>query len=94
MTTVTLDEARAALPDLLRRVAAGEQVVLTDGGRWVAALAPPPPHPDELAARKAESDRRAKATVLAMFKDMLAHETRPERRASIQRHITQIERDE
>lgn len=45
MTTVTLDEAREALPDLLRRVAAGEQIVLADGDNWLGLLAPPPPKP-------------------------------------------------
>lgn len=42
MTTVTVDEARENLPELLRRVAAGEEVVITDGGKWVAALGTPP----------------------------------------------------
>jgi prevent-host-death family protein len=42
MTTVTVAEAREDLPELLRRAAAGEQIVITDGGKWVATLAPPP----------------------------------------------------
>ncbi|MBX9627554.1 MAG: hypothetical protein K2X82_27380 [Gemmataceae bacterium] len=56
MTTVTLGEAREALPDLLRRVAAGEQIVLADGDNWLGLLAPPPPKPptaEELAADQA-----------------------------------------
>jgi len=65
--TVTLDEARDNLPDLLRRVAAGEEVVITDGGKWVAALtappAPPPTPEQEAAARE-----RATAAVKQMVR--------------------------
>ena len=42
MTTVTVAEARENLPDLLRRAAAGEQIVIAEGGKWLAALAAPP----------------------------------------------------
>ena len=56
MTLVTLDEARERLPELVRLMAAGEKVVFTDGGKWVAALANPPPMPltpEQEAARQA-----------------------------------------
>ncbi|MCI0699576.1 MAG: hypothetical protein L0241_00625 [Planctomycetia bacterium] len=41
MTVVTIAEARETLPDLLRRVAAGEQIVIADGEKWLAALTQP-----------------------------------------------------
>ena len=41
MTLVTVDEARNRLPELIGRMAAGEQVVITESGKWVAALADP-----------------------------------------------------
>lgn len=43
MTTVTIPELAARLPELLERVAAGERIPLTDGGRPVAVLGPPDP---------------------------------------------------
>ena len=45
MTLVTVAEARENLPELLRRAAAGEQIVIADGGEWLATLAAPPPVP-------------------------------------------------
>jgi antitoxin (DNA-binding transcriptional repressor) of toxin-antitoxin stability system len=45
MTTVTPQEARDRLPELLALVAAGEEVVIAENGKWVAALAAPPPMP-------------------------------------------------
>jgi prevent-host-death family protein len=60
MKTVTVDEARENLSELLRLVGSGKRVVITDGGKWVAALTPPPappPTPEELAA--AEAARQA-----------------------------------
>ena len=59
MTTVTVAEARENLPDLLRRAAAGEQIVIADGGKWLAALGAPPPPPataDEIAAAEARTE--------------------------------------
>jgi antitoxin (DNA-binding transcriptional repressor) of toxin-antitoxin stability system len=58
MTLVTLDEARDRLPELVRLMAAGEKVVFTDGGKWVAALAAPPPMP---LTPEEETDRQARA---------------------------------
>ena len=48
MTTVNIEEIRTSLPDLLRRVAEGEELVITEGGKWVGLLgAPPDPPPTE-----------------------------------------------
>jgi prevent-host-death family protein len=38
MTTVTLEEAQARLPDLIDRLAAGEELVITRDARPVAQL--------------------------------------------------------
>ncbi|MGL4550966.1 MAG: type II toxin-antitoxin system Phd/YefM family antitoxin [Gemmataceae bacterium] len=38
MTTVTLSEAQTTLPDLIKQLAAGEQVSITEQGRVVARL--------------------------------------------------------
>lgn len=38
MTTITIGEAKARLPDLIQRLAPNEEVVITDGGRRVARL--------------------------------------------------------
>jgi antitoxin (DNA-binding transcriptional repressor) of toxin-antitoxin stability system len=65
MTTVTVDEARAALPELLRRIGAGEKVVITDGGKWVGLLAPPPPMPEADAVRRARAEEAIR-TILAL----------------------------
>lgn len=58
MTLVTLADARENLPELLRRAAAGERIVITEDGKWLAALAappPPPPTPEEIAAAEARA---------------------------------------
>jgi antitoxin (DNA-binding transcriptional repressor) of toxin-antitoxin stability system len=60
MTTVTVAEARDNLPELLRRAAAGERIVITEGGKWLAALgvAPPmPPTPEEEMAALARREQ-------------------------------------
>jgi antitoxin (DNA-binding transcriptional repressor) of toxin-antitoxin stability system len=45
--TVTLEEAQATLPEIIRTHTSGEPVQITDGGVVVATLvpAPPPPQP-------------------------------------------------
>ena len=48
-TTLTVSEARAALPQLLDRVSAGEEVTITRHGRPAAVLV----RPDTLRARRA-----------------------------------------
>lgn len=49
MTTMTVSEARAALPEILERVKAGEEVTLTRHGEAVAIVV----RPDALRARRA-----------------------------------------
>ena len=59
MTLVTIAEAREKLPELLRRVAAGEQIVITEDGKWLATLGkapPPPPTAEEIAAQQARAE--------------------------------------
>jgi len=51
MTTLTVSEARAVLPELLTRVEDGEEITITRHGRAVAVLV----RPDALRARRAES---------------------------------------
>ena len=50
MTTLTISEARAALPELLSRVEDGEEITITRHGRAVAVMV----RPDVLRARRAE----------------------------------------
>jgi prevent-host-death family protein len=49
MTSMTVSEARAALPELLSRVEGGEEVTITRHGRPVAVLV----RPDALRSRQA-----------------------------------------
>jgi len=44
MTTMTVSEARAALPELLTRVEGGQEVTITRHGRPVAVLVAPDAH--------------------------------------------------
>ncbi len=50
MSTVSVSEARATLPDLLDRVLAGEEVTVTRHGQAVAVIV----RPDALRTRRAE----------------------------------------
>lgn len=59
MTTVTVSEARAALPQLLDRVHAGEEVTITRHGRPAAVLI----RPDALRARRADEALQASASI-------------------------------
>ena len=45
MPSVTLERAQANLPELIRGLLPGEEVVITENGREVAALAPRSPAP-------------------------------------------------
>jgi antitoxin (DNA-binding transcriptional repressor) of toxin-antitoxin stability system len=56
---MTISEARAALPQLLDRVGAGEEVTITRHGRPVAVLV----RPDTLRARRADRALAAAAEV-------------------------------
>lgn len=51
MTTLTVSEARASLPDLLTRVQAGHEITITRHGVAVAVLV----RPDVLRTRRAEN---------------------------------------
>jgi len=51
MATMTISEARAALPDVLDRVAEGEEVTITRHGRPVAVVV----RPDILWSRRART---------------------------------------
>jgi prevent-host-death family protein len=48
MTSITVSEARAALPELLSRVQDGEEITITRHGRPVAVLV----RPDALRSRR------------------------------------------
>lgn len=50
MATMTSSEARAALPEVLTRVASGEEVTITRHGRAVAVVV----RPDTLRSRRAD----------------------------------------
>jgi antitoxin (DNA-binding transcriptional repressor) of toxin-antitoxin stability system len=50
MASMTVSEARAALPELLSRVEAGEEITITRHGRPAAVLV----RPDVLRSRRAE----------------------------------------
>lgn len=66
MTLVTIDEARERLPELIGRMAAGEKVVISESGKWVAALSAPPQMP--LTAVEREEARAAREQAI---EDML-----------------------
>jgi prevent-host-death family protein len=51
MTSITVSEARATLPELLTRVEGGEEVTITRHGRAVAVLV----QPDVLRSRRASA---------------------------------------
>lgn len=60
-TTMTVSEARAALPRVLDRVIAGEEVTITRHGQPVAVIV----RPDALRARRADAALAAAAMVRA-----------------------------
>jgi prevent-host-death family protein len=59
MSTTSASEARATLPQLLDRVAAGDEVTITRHGRPVAVLV----RPDALRARRARAAIEGAASV-------------------------------
>ena len=59
---ITLEEAQAKLPEIVHRLAAGDEVVITEGRQTVARLLGPPP--TERRPRKPGS-AKGKLTVLA-----------------------------
>ncbi|MBX9624520.1 MAG: hypothetical protein K2X82_11990 [Gemmataceae bacterium] len=65
MTTVAIPELTTRLPELLERVANGERIPLTDGGRPVAVLGPPdPPATDDVRRVIAEMRELRKGNTL------------------------------
>jgi antitoxin (DNA-binding transcriptional repressor) of toxin-antitoxin stability system len=54
MTTITLDKAQQDLPDLIKRVLAGEEIVIEAGGRLVRLA----PSPVEVGFNEATARRR------------------------------------
>ena len=62
MATITIQEAKAALPDLIRRMMPGEELVITENDHPVAKLvAAPPERP-----RKLRQLGTMRGTVLSM----------------------------
>lgn len=59
MSTMTVSEARAALPEIVNRVAEGEEVTLTRHGLPVAVIV----RPDTLRSRRADTAMAGAATV-------------------------------
>jgi prevent-host-death family protein len=59
MSTITVSEARAALPEILHRVSEGDEVTLTRHGRAVAVIV----RPDTLRSRRADSAQNQAAAV-------------------------------
>jgi prevent-host-death family protein len=84
MTTMTVSEARAALPDVLDRVERGEEVTLTRHGRPVAVVV----RPDSLRSR------RAARGLLAAEQTRAALTAARERPLSAAPHLTATRADE
>lgn len=63
MSSVSVTEARATLPDIIERVLAGEEVTLTRHGDPVAVLV----RPDSLRARRGEDMARRAAELHALL---------------------------
>jgi prevent-host-death family protein len=62
MPTVTIQEAQAALPDLIRRMMPGEELVITENDRPVAKLVAAPPE----RSKKPRQLGTMRGTVLSM----------------------------
>jgi len=67
MTTVTLEEARANLPELFRRVAVGEEFIVMDQGKCIGRLSPPPEDLEDFEEQFTISPTNAKEAVRAIF---------------------------
>jgi prevent-host-death family protein len=68
MTTMSVSDARAHLPELLDRVERGEEVTITRHDRAVAVVV----RPDALRARRAEAVMARAATLHGLLDDMRA----------------------
>ena len=65
--TVSLEEARNRFAELIQRVVNGEEIVITEGGKWLGMLTPPPQSPrtpEEITAARAKVRDAIKASVL------------------------------
>ena len=62
MTTITIQEAQTRLPELIHRLAPGEEVIITENDRPVARLVPTAPTP----AKRPPQFGTLKGTVLSM----------------------------
>jgi prevent-host-death family protein len=76
MTTVASDDAQAHLPQLLEQVANGQKIVITDRGKPVAMLVPPPPAQAEdvqgvIEAFKAYSKRQGRTLGALTAREMI-----------------------
>jgi prevent-host-death family protein len=92
-TIVTLEEALHSLPELLRRVAQGEELIITDGGKPVAALTAPPDVP--LTPEEIEAARdHAKAAVRQMMEALAAQRPVLEDGTRMADLLAQLEQDE
>lgn len=74
MAVMTVSEARAALPEVLNRVADGEEVTITRHGRAVAVIV----RPDLLWSRSRAEDVLAEAEQLQRVLQAAAHSPLPE----------------
>jgi antitoxin (DNA-binding transcriptional repressor) of toxin-antitoxin stability system len=86
MTSVTASEARATLPQLLNRVEAGEEIVLTRHGRQIAVIV----RPDALRIRRAGPALDAAARIHDRL-DAARRASLPDRGLSRQRADSLIE---
>ena len=68
--TVTVVEVCDILPDLLRRVACGEHIVIEDGGKWVAMLGPAPPTPPA-SEEEAQGEASRRDVIRGMLEAMM-----------------------
>ena len=65
MSTMTVSQARAALPEVLDRVEKGEEITITRHGRPVVVVV----RPDALRSRRGEHALRAAEQTLAVLAD-------------------------
>jgi antitoxin (DNA-binding transcriptional repressor) of toxin-antitoxin stability system len=66
MKTMELFEVRDRLEELMIWVSRGEEIVLTDAGKWVALLSPPPDRPTP--EREAEATAAAEEAVRGLVR--------------------------
>ena len=72
MGSMTVSEARAALPELLSRVEEGEEITITRHGRTVAVLV----RPDVLRSRRADAAFEDAGRIHELLTQAAAHHCR------------------